>query len=366
MGSKEKIYELIDNIRLPMIIGIVFCHTHFFKYLTPEELSTSLSVNFPVLNTVIYICYWLIGKIFTPTFFFLSGYLFFREHTLNRKVYAGKIKRRFYSLLIPYLIWNAVMLMVMYLQERFMGGTSERMGRIADYGWSDYLYAFWDCTHSWSFTDTVGQPANIPLWFLRDLMILSVCSPLFYYVSKLRKPIGIILLCLIYICPFHLPHLQNLSVFWFGLGVWTQMNDIDFVSFSEKSVKWCIPLFILFSVIHEVLAQKSVELPVDAVVPAMRMAEFPILISTVSYILKKTSKRIPGKISKSSFFIYLSHIVPTAMLCSLTCKLLPHADGLLTIAYLVIPFVVTLLLILVYILLERFLPRTMKVLTGSR
>ncbi len=366
MGQDARIYELIDRIRLPMIIGIVFCHTHFYKYLSPEELDVGLWVNYPVLNAVIYVCYWLVGKIFTPTFFFLSGYLFFREHQLNSDIYSGKIRRRVWSLLVPYLIWNAVLLAVMYVQERYMGGTSERMGRITDYGWKDWLYAFWDCTQTWSWTGVVGQPANIPLWFLRELMILSVFSPLFFWLSRLRKPWGIVLLVLVYVCPYHLPHLQNLSVFWFGMGVWTQLNGVDFVGFSERVAEKCVTPFAFFVGMYAALKRYAPEVPLDAVVAGMRVTEFPILVATVSAVLRKTSWRLPEKVSRSAFFVYLSHIVPTAVLCTLTCRLLPHTDGVLTVGYLVIPFAVTGVLVLCYMVLERWMPRTMRVLTGSR
>ena len=360
-SDKTRIYEVIDNLRLPMIIGIVYCHTHFFKYIPAEQLS-----QLTLTNSTIYVGYWLIGKIFTPTFFFISGYLFFRQHTLDRATYIGKLQRRVYSLLIPYLIWNALMLLIMWLQEKWLGTTSERMGCLSEYGLKEYLYAFFDCTQSWSFSGDVGQPANIPLWFLRDLMIMMVASPLFYILTKAKKWVTPCVLFLIYCCPYHLPHLQNLSVFWFGMGAWVQMNDIDFVSLSRKAVKWCLPIYAIAAVAHELVRKQGVDLPFDAIVPMMRICEFTLLIAFTSWVLDHTDKRISPRLSKSSFFIYLSHIIPTGILCMLACRAVSSNDILLTVSYLFIPWIVTGLLIAIYLFATRYLPRTMNVLTGNR
>ena len=359
--DKARIYEVIDTLRLPMIIGIVYCHTHFFKYLPEEALG-----QLPLTDGVIYVCYWLIGKIFTPTFFFISGYLFFRQHTMDRSTYAGKIRRRVHTLLIPYLIWNALMLGVMCVQERWMGATSERMGSLAEYGLTDWLYAFYDCTHTWAWTGDVGQPANIPLWFLRDLMIMVIASPLFYYLAKAKRWVAPCVLLAIYCCPFHLPHLQNLSIFWFGMGAWTQLQDINFVSVSRRIAGWCLPVFIVSAAAHELVVRQAWQLPFDMIVPMMRISEFPILIAITSFVLNRTTRRIPLWLSKSSFFIYLSHIVPTSICCMLACRILPNTDCFLTPAYILIPWLVTAVLIAVYLLLNRWTPRTMRILTGNR
>ena len=358
--DEAHIYELIDCLRLPLIIGVVYCHTHFYKYLTIEALN-----QLPITGHVIYICATLVGCIFTPVFFFISGYLFFRQRTLSPEIYVGKLRSRFHSLLIPYIIWNGLMLGVMFLQEKFMGTTSARMGALSEYGVKDVLYAFFDSTQSWSFTGLIGQPANVPLWFLRDLIILVVAAPLFYALVK-QKWMSLCVLFAIYCCPYHLPHLNNLSIFWFGMGCWFQINDIDFVALSHKVVKWSILIFCVAAMMHQVIVRANIQLPVEMIVPIMRISEFPILIAFTSWIMAHTTKRIPKRISKSSFFIYMSHIVPTGTLCLLACRMLPLNDIVFSFAYMLIPIVVTIILICVYVLLTYCMPRTMKVLTGNR
>ena len=349
-----------------MIIGIVCAHTHFVKYLPPEEIAGDMWINFPALGTASYICYWLICKMFTLTFFFISGYLFFREHQLDRQLYAGKLRRRVSSLLVPYIIWNAIALLVMYVQSRWTNGISSHIGDVADYGVKEVIYAFFDCSQNWSFVGDIGKPANTPLWFLRDLMILSILSPLFYYLAKWKKWLAPFVLLAIYMSPIHLPHLRNLSIFWFGLGVWAQLNDIDLVGVSRRLVKWCLPVFVVATTLQEYFWVNGIRWQEYIMVPVMRVAEFPLLIALTSWVLTKTTRRIPQSLSKGSFFVYLSHVMPTALLCMLTCRYLPHYDGLLTVAYLLIPWVVTACLLAIYLFLARFMPHTLAVLVGKR
>lgn len=355
--EKNDIYELIDSLRLPMIIGIVYIHTHFFKYLSQEVLN-----QLPITENIIYICSVLVGGVFTPTFFFISGYLFFRRGTLNKEIYFEKLQHRFHSLLIPYVIWNLLMLGVMFLQEKMMGSASTRMGTLSEYSALDVLYAFFDSTQSWSFVGEIGQPANVSLWFLRDLMIMVVFSPFFYALVK-KKWIALCVLFAIYCCPYHFPHLHNLSIFWFGMGSWMQINKIDFVILSRKVVMICISIFCISIIAHE---YNDIQFPFDIIMPIMRISEFLLLIAIASFVKEHNSKQIPQRIRSSSFFIYMSHIVPTSTLCLLACHLLPLNDLYFSVAYLLIPIIVTIILICIYLLLKYYMPRITDVLTGNR
>ena len=49
-----------------------------------------------------------IARIGVPLFFFISGFLFFYYDDFSKNVYLGKIKKRFKSLVVPYIFWNLV------------------------------------------------------------------------------------------------------------------------------------------------------------------------------------------------------------------------------------------------------------------
>ena len=59
------------------------------------------------VNIVITYIISLVNKTGVPAFFFISGYLFF----LSKKSYGKKLKDRIHTLLIPYILWNLLLLL---------------------------------------------------------------------------------------------------------------------------------------------------------------------------------------------------------------------------------------------------------------
>ena len=113
-----------------------------------------------------------------PALFFFSGYLFFRGGAFTAGVYGGKLLRRVRSLLVPYVLWNLITVALTFLAQTFMGGMTSGMRKaVAEYSAADWLACFWD-------VDGTEMPICYPLWFVRNLMLLAVASPLLYVVLR--------------------------------------------------------------------------------------------------------------------------------------------------------------------------------------
>lgn len=76
-----------------------------------------------------------------PMFFFISGFLFF----LKKDTYTSKWKKRFHSLVIPYIIWCAIGFLIPFFFQQIMGlghlfkGGEGHLKPISEFeGW-DYL-----------------------------------------------------------------------------------------------------------------------------------------------------------------------------------------------------------------------------------
>ena len=83
---------------------VVFLHCYNFtdNFLLPQ---TTISEG---LNIATFIEFFLCNgftRIAVPIFFMISGYLFFLTYKLSIEKYFYKVKSRFLSLMIPYLIW---------------------------------------------------------------------------------------------------------------------------------------------------------------------------------------------------------------------------------------------------------------------
>jgi len=103
------------------------------------------------------------------TFFFLSAYLLFRK--ADQRKYADVLKRRFWSLAVPYVLWNAVFYAHALLREHLT------MGTLMDP--PDVLTVIKKLTVA---------PANSIFWFILTLMGLIVLFPAIRWAVRLKWP----------------------------------------------------------------------------------------------------------------------------------------------------------------------------------
>lgn len=182
-------YKVFDWLRYPLIIGVVFIHCFGkeFDYdsinlmdLTPIDFYNLFRVS--VSHVATHVC--------VPLFFIISGYLFFTKlNTWNTIVYLTKIKRRAKTLLVPFLIWNTIAVLISAFISFRQGGLIGIQEFFSDNG---YWHLYWD-SHVWNIdrTNWWGEqymstsPHLVPLWYLRDLMMVMIFSPLlFFFVVK--------------------------------------------------------------------------------------------------------------------------------------------------------------------------------------
>ena len=107
MSNKEIISLAIDRLKFPLICGVVFIHNQLKGDISISGQSLSIP-DASWYEAVINLFSYVIPCIAVPIFFIVSGYLFFKEGTFNEKLYLTKIKKRFWSLLIPYVLWNTL------------------------------------------------------------------------------------------------------------------------------------------------------------------------------------------------------------------------------------------------------------------
>ena len=164
----------ISFLRFPMIFFILYLHVVLRGWSDGHMVPGSVffgyeSVRFFFVESV--------SRIFVPCFFFISGFLFFYYSDFSGRVYIEKMKRRFRSLLVPYLFWNFFVIALYFLGQSLISSmVSEETKLVADFAWKDWLMCFWNISD--------GAPINLPLWFLRDLIGLSILSPLIYWVVR--------------------------------------------------------------------------------------------------------------------------------------------------------------------------------------
>lgn len=110
-------------------------------------------------------------------YFFISGYGFMLGYELSKTL--DKWKRRVWTLLIPWLLWNTIMWL--------LGIAMESIPAIATRLNSGFGYEL--SLRSW-LVDGLMRPADGPLWFMTNLIIVILLSPLVHILVK-NKYVGL-------------------------------------------------------------------------------------------------------------------------------------------------------------------------------
>lgn len=161
---------LLNNLRFPLSIIVVGIHV-FSLTETYHPGSESVHVVKSIFD-----CF--LAPIAVPCFFFISGYFFFLNYENSWNSYKEKIRKRIYRLLIPYIIWNILVLIKLCL---YFGWET------ASFTPTSILNVFWDRNISPfgnGLESNILYPLNIPLWYIRDLMICVVVTPIVFLVVK--------------------------------------------------------------------------------------------------------------------------------------------------------------------------------------
>ena len=183
--------------------AVVFIHSYNFKdeFLTPTT-RISEGFSFPAMFE-----YFFSNELFrfaVPLFFAISGFLFYFRYVNTVRCYLSKLKKRLYTLLLPYVIWvvlSGVLLTVLSQFELFAG-----LGIVKEkaFDWAHFYWYF-------------VSPAAFPLWYIQQLMLFSIISPLIYLLIKYTKGFILIPFGIMWLFNFHFI-IDTQGLFYFSCG----------------------------------------------------------------------------------------------------------------------------------------------------
>lgn len=371
--------QSLDLLRFPLAVVVLTIHTFSTDGFTIQGNSVSLE-NFPILLEINYFINAFLRGQSVPIYFFISGFVFFLGVELTGKKYLQKLKNRVKTLLIPYLIWNiAVVLKLLVLRlpcfsALFPNINEDRL----DFSLSAILETFWDNSKGiFSASSTANEivanniyPADLPLWFVRDLMIVVLCTPLLYWILKHTYYYFVLLLGVLWftLAYWDLGHINQLvtAFFFFSWGAYMSVNAKDMMYEFNRFFKASMLLYPLLALLFIL----SVHYFPDFSGTIKRLNVFVGLFfayNVSSWLLKRRICKVSPFLASSGFFIYVAHF----MICSDLVKLFffifrPTTDlGMLSIFVLTVITTVAVLLLIFY-LLKRYTPGLLKVIAGRK
>lgn len=359
----------IAFLRFPLIVGVVLIHT-YFKEVVIDGKDLMEGGNFPIYSNIAYYLSQVLARIAVPLFFFISGYLFFyRTKDFPLGTYKQKMRKRARTILLPYILWNGIYLLVYFFGESLAEGLfSGRNKPVSDYSFADFLWAFWDRSmiNPANNTMTESHPVDYPLWFIRDLFVVMLFSPLLHLLIQRLKHYFIIMLGVLWFFGywFHITGLSSAASFFFSAGAYFSINGRLFTNDFRRIFPHSIIIYLVLSLSDLCLRSYEWDIYIHK---AGIIAGIVATTSLVEWCIRQGKLHDTPFLSASSFFIYAFHALPLAFVCKLSFKVLqPDSDMFVLFLY----FFCTVLTIscglLLYWLLKKYFPHTTTILTGGR
>lgn len=351
----------IKAVSFVCIIMVVFLHCYNFSdnFLLPMTTITE------GLNYATFAEYFLCNgftRVAVPLFFIISGYLFYRTYTLSVSSYFYKVKSRFISLVIPYLIWASIGILACILLRNLNimpvndMKTNQSLGGI--------LNVFW-------------YPPSFQFWFIKELFIFTLASPVLYLLVKFKLTRVLYFLALFAAWFFDMKSpsyivWEALLFFSFGayLGIKEKINLIS-AKISKNNILTTFIIWIILLSIKTILA--GILTLDDNTMILLVLHKMCILLGIytawfgMDYILNnKQNKETLLKLSVHTFFIYCFHEPLLDIIIQSTLVYVNNSTLVNLITFLIYPITTILLAISVSIIFLRFVPTLRNILVGNR
>lgn len=284
-----------------------------------EHFNPTIFESFRIFNAIIGTL--LAEPVAVPVFLFMSGYLFFRGGNLSASEYKRKIISRSKTLLIPYFVWNGLLVIKLCIQS------------LPFFHWENTLNltpkaiiaAFWIYRNE---LVNYAHPLDIdpadfiapimgPLWYLRNMFFLCLSSPfILWLINRFGRFLAIfssILWVLSTICIKEVwvsIMIESLVFFSWGATLSIKGKSMtETITINKK--RWYLGTIVLASII--IIMRLCGGNDYDNLMKmGLSFLILPRLIS-ISDSLTACGCKAPQTLIASSLFIYIAHMLIAPM-----------------------------------------------------
>ncbi len=339
----------INMMRIVLISGIIFVHV-------PHDPATS-----PYLGTfggLDWLRVFLADSLFrigVPCLSAISGYLLFHRG-LEGFDYRKTLRSKASTILLPFLLWNTAFLLLVYgAQSRGIGfGYLPDVVHAGPREWMNLALA----VESW--------PINIPLYFLRDLLLCLLLSPLIA-ILVLRYPRTVLALMLAY-AVLPLPNgifLKKSILFGFSFGVAMALHRVDITRMDRFAVPVVAAVLAMAVLLSLALYAFGPDFPVwlDMLRSLAAIAGIFGAWALSALLIRTGAGQALSRLGGLSFWIFCGHY-PLLVLFWMVWNRLGIADY--PLFYAASPVLALAILVSTHAAARRFTPTLAAILTGRR
>jgi surface polysaccharide O-acyltransferase-like enzyme len=292
--------------------------------------------------------------------FLLAGYLFFYGSQPSATWFSRKIIKRGRTLVIPLLFWNLVCLAVTAAAQANPATATYFSGRsvpITSFTAMDYLNAVVGVT---------SHPIAYQFWFVRDLIVLAVLSPVIYLLLTTIPGVFLLLLGIRWFsssAAWTIPFLSREAALFFCVGSALAIRRADLSSLDKwKAIAFA---YLPLSILDALAKDTSISYPVHKTAELFGVA----LVFCATRYLRRSSvwKRRLLALSPASFFLFAAHEPLLTVIRKLSYALWsPSSASRLVVLYCADPLLVIAVCTAAYFLLVKIMPSFVALITGGR
>lgn len=383
MCDKNSLYDrgnlrsqALDLLRFPLAVVIVFIHVSFYL----ESIAGRPGqTEHPLLLVICRIIKGFFADQVVPIYYFISGFVFFLGIELTKEKYIQKLKNRVKSLLIPYLVWNTIaVLMIVIKFLPFIHGRFFVAQRL-NVTFSGLLSCYWRYDQSLVQDITPVNaivnsphffPINEPLWFVRDLMIVVLFTPVIWWILRHTKNYVICLVGILWLTsPYFLDvGSYNLltAVFFFSFGAYMSIGRKDMPVEFGRYFKISMIVYPALGILYVVAAYFFPDWCL-IIIQVNIFAGLLFAYNIAVWLLREGRCRASAFLSSASFFVYVSHSLLVVYFTALLGRLVrPSSDLSHACVFVLSSLLIAGFLLAVFWLLRRYCPAFLKVIAGRK
>ena len=216
-------------------------------------------------------------------------------------------------------------------------------------------------------------PFDLPLWFLRDLFIVQLFTPVLYYCIKKLKITFVVILFILYITRL-IPQIPGFNIdafMFFSIGACFALHDTNVVDFSNRYVYITVPVSIILCVIST-LCWGRTDFFYGCIQSVFCLVGIFPLFFFSSMIVEKYHIKPSRSLLSSCFFIYALHAAPIPYIGSIL-HITKTTFGSIVgeslfanyLSYFSVPLITTFICIMWYRVSNILLPRVTLLLSGK-
>lgn len=316
-----------------------------------------------------------------PAFFLISGYLFYQKLQIwDWSIWKDKVHKRIFTLLVPYLVWSIIRWTFNFITTNAItlrhGGT-----------WSSVLLwirentsimMIWhDKLTDIHYINWLGEvyansaPIHTPFWFIRDLIVMVIISPMIacFFRNRLSANVYMLILFAAFISMIWpvLPGLSIKAVFFYSLGGYIAYG------YGRNIIRWFINIPLVNATLFVILTIMMVcsyqNWQYRSILYPWFILSTLVVLYKVTFNFTQKGYSFPSLLTDSCFFIFAFHmfvLISKGLFMDLFDIPKPETSLSLIVWYFLNPTIAVACSVFCFYLLKRYMPGLCYMLTGQK